>query len=245
MRPVKKLLRSPPVHRLLCRLASSYMRFAAWTTRWEVRNDEPLREILRQGQPVMACLWHGRMMMIAPAWPQGTAIDVLISRHGDGRFISTVIGHIGMGTIEGSTSQGAITALRNIIRALRAGRSVAITPDGPRGPRMRAASGVAMAAAAAKVPVVPVAAAVSRCYVVASWDRFILPLPFARGVVVWGEPILLPPETGQDAIEAGRKRIEEALNRLSAEADRHVGRIPIEPAPLPHKAPGPELEPAP
>lgn len=100
-----------------------------------------------------------------------------------------------------------------------------------------------MAAAAAKVPVVPVAAAVSRCYVVASWDRFILPLPFARGVVVWGEPILLPPETDQDAIEAGRKHIEEALNRLSAEADRRMGHTPIEPAPLPHKAP--ELEPAP
>ncbi|MFO7481324.1 lysophospholipid acyltransferase family protein [Oceanibaculum nanhaiense] len=245
MRPLKKLLRRPPVHRLLCRLASSYMRFAAWTTRWEVLNDGPLQEYLRQGQPFIVCLWHGRMMIVPHAWPPGHAINVLISRHGDGRFISTVIGHIGMGTIEGSTSQGAVSALRAIIRSLRAGRVVAITPDGPRGPRMRAASGVAMAATVAKVPVLPIAAAVSHCRILGSWDRFILPLPFVRGVVVWGEPILLPTETGQDAIEAGRQRIEEALIRLSAEADRRMGHTPIEPAPLPESKPEPEPEPAP
>lgn len=231
MRLVKKLLRSPLAHRFFCRLASSYLRLTAWTTRWETWNIEYPQRFWQEGKPFLGCFWHGRMMLIARQWPDNVPVDVLISRHGDGRFISTVISHLGMGTIEGSTSRGAVTALRGVIRALRSGRIVAITPDGPRGPRMRAAGGLALAAAAAGVAVIPVAAAVNRCLILGSWDRFVLPLPFARGVVVWGEPILLPAEIDHDTIEAGRQRIEDALIRVSAEADRRIGRAPIEPAP--------------
>ena len=139
MRLVKKMLRSAAVRAFLCRLASTYMRFASWTTRWEIVGEEHPRGHWDSGQPFLGCFWHGRMMLVAPTWPREIPVDVLISRHGDGQLISTVIGHLGMGTIEGSTSRGAVTALRGVIRKLRSGRIVAITPDGPRGPRMRAA----------------------------------------------------------------------------------------------------------
>ncbi|MFN3459443.1 MAG: lysophospholipid acyltransferase family protein [Oceanibaculum sp.] len=231
MRLVKKMLRSAAVRAFLCRLASTYMRFASWTTRWEIVGEEHPRGHWDSGQPFLGCFWHGRMMLVAPTWPREIPVDVLISRHGDGQLISTVIGHLGMGTIEGSTSRGAVTALRGVIRKLRSGRIVAITPDGPRGPRMRAAGGLALAAAAARVPVIPVSAAMSRCRILGSWDRFILPLPFGRGVIVWGAPVLLPTETDHDTIEAGRLAIETALNRLSEEADRRMGHSPIQPAP--------------
>lgn len=240
MRLLKKMLRRAEVRAFLCRAASLYMRFASWTTRWEIVGEEHPRRHWDNGQPFLGCFWHGRMMLVAPTWPRQIPVEVLISRHGDGRFISTVISHLGMGTIEGSTSRGAVTALRGVIRTLRSGRIVAITPDGPRGPRMRAAGGLALAAAAARVPVIPVSAAMSRCRILGSWDRFILPLPFGRGVIVWGEPILLSAGTDHDAIEAGRLAIETALNRLSEDADRRMGRPPIEPAP-----PVPVAEPAP
>lgn len=231
MRLLKKMLRSTAVRTLICRLASCYMRFASWTTRWEIVGEEHPRRHWDNGQPFLGCFWHGRMMLVAPTWPREIPVEVLISRHGDGRFISTVISHLGMGTIEGSTSRGAVTALRGVIRTLRSGRIVAITPDGPRGPRMRAAGGLVLAAAVARVPVIPVSAAISHCQVLRSWDRFILPLPFGRGVIVWGEPILLPSSTDHDTLETGRLAIETALNRLSDEADRRMGRRPIEPAP--------------
>jgi len=99
---------------------------------------------------------------------------------------------------------------------------------------------MALAAAVARVPVIPVSAAISHCRILGSWDRFILPLPFGRGVIVWGEPILLSADTDHDTIEAGRLAIEAALNRLSEDADRRMGRPPIEPAP-----PVPVAEPAP
>lgn len=240
MRPLKKVLRRTEIKAFLCRVASLYMRFASWTTRWEIVGAEHPRQHWDSGRPFLGCFWHGRMMLVAPTWPREIPVDVLISRHGDGRFISTVIGHLGMGTIEGSTSRGAVTALRGVIRTLRAGRIVAITPDGPRGPRMRAAGGLVLAAAAARVPVIPVSAAMRHCRILGSWDRFILPLPFGRGVIVWGEPILLPADTDQDAIEAGRLAIEGALNRLSEDADRRMGHVPIAPAP-----PAPDTKTAP
>lgn len=230
MKSIKTLLRNARAHTIICRVAASYMGFVGRTTRWESVNGAVPQKFWDERKPFLGCFWHGRMMVVAPAWPYGRPIKVLISRHGDGRLISAIIRNLGMDSVEGSTSRGGASALLTIIRELKQGNTIAITPDGPRGPRMRAAPGVVMAAARAGVPVVPMAANVRRCIVVKSWDRFILPLPFGRGMFLFGDPIDVSDAIDAPSIERARLRVEESLNLLSADVDRRMGHTPIEPA---------------
>jgi lysophospholipid acyltransferase (LPLAT)-like uncharacterized protein len=118
-----------------------------------------------------------------------------------------------------------------MLKALKAGEVVGITPDGPRGPRMRASDGIVTVARMAGVPVVPVTYAVARRRVLSTWDRFVLPLPFSAGVFAWGPPIEVPRDLDAAGIETVRRRIETELTGLADAADRMCGCPPVEPAP--------------
>jgi hypothetical protein len=108
-----------------------------------------------------------------------------------------VLQHWGLGVLRGSSSSGGDAAFRDLIRVIRAGRSVAITPDGPRGPRERLKPGVLQLARVTGVPIVPLAAAASRAWWFVRWDRFLVPQPFARLHVAYGDPIHVP----RDAVD--------------------------------------------
>jgi lysophospholipid acyltransferase (LPLAT)-like uncharacterized protein len=156
-------------------------------------------------------------------------MNILISRHRDGRVIARALRHFGVGTIEGSTSRGGGRALRNLLRALKEGQYIGVTPDGPRGPRMRASAGVIQVARLADAPILPTSYAASRRRVLGSWDRFVLALPFTRGVIRVGD-LIPPPQSGDDAdIEASRLLLENSLNELTATLDAHFGHAPISP----------------
>jgi hypothetical protein len=157
---------------------------------------------------------------------------MLISGHGDGRAISDVIRYTEIRTVEGSTNQGGSRALRALVQYLQAGEYVGITPDGPNGPAMRATTGVIAIAKLGKAPILPYTYATSRRHILNSWDRFHVPLPFGRGVFIWGEPIQIPAELGEAETETWRALVEDRMNALTAEADRRVGREAIAPGTL-------------
>ena len=157
---------------------------------------------------------------------------MLISQHRDGQLIARTIGHFGFETIVGSSSHGGARALRSMVTALAAGDCVGITPDGPRGPRMRADNGIVTVARLSGVPVIPVAYSINRGQLLDTWDRFLIAWPFSRGVIVWGEPIHLARDADEATAELMRQRIENNLNAITAEADRLCGRRPIEPMPI-------------
>lgn len=234
MKLLKRLGRNGFFVGLASRLIASYIRLVGRTARWQVVGlDTPLRMVER-GEPIIGAFWHGRMMMMPGLWRRyGAKIDVrmLISRHRDGRLIARTIAHLGFATIAGSSSRGGARALREIIEAVEIGASVGITPDGPRGPRMRASAGVASAGRLTGAPVFATSFSASRRRVLKSWDSFVLPMPFARIVVVIKGPILVPKEGGTEALEKARLVIEAALNEATREADRLCGWVPIEPAP--------------
>jgi lysophospholipid acyltransferase (LPLAT)-like uncharacterized protein len=140
------------------------------------------------------------------------------------------VSRLGIKTIVGSTSKGGAKALRAMVRTVKNGDYVGLTPDGPRGPRMRAQEGIVTIARLAKVPIIPIGYASTSCKILGSWDRFIAALPFGRGVFVWGEPIEVPQTSDKLALEKTRLNIEDAINAVSAEADRLSGLDPIEPA---------------
>jgi lysophospholipid acyltransferase (LPLAT)-like uncharacterized protein len=141
-----------------------------------------------------------------------------------------MVSHFSIRTIEGSSSRGGGTALRVILAALQAGESIGITPDGPRGPRMRVSSGIISIARLSGAPILPATFAVTRRKVLGSWDRFVVAWPLTRGVFVWGEPVTVAKDANEAAQETARQELERRLNRVTAEADRMCGHEEIEPA---------------
>ncbi|MBY0431119.1 MAG: lysophospholipid acyltransferase family protein, partial [Rhodospirillales bacterium] len=193
---------------------------------------EAIREAaqLYDGRPVILAFWHGRILMMPYSWQRGVAIHMLISQHRDGQLIARTVGHFGIDTIAGSTSKGGLAALRAMVKALKDGQCVGITPDGPRGPRMRSSAGIVNLARLAQVPIIPVSYSVRRRRVLGSWDRFVLALPFSRGVFMWGRPITVPKDADAATLDALRAEIEARLNALSRAADEATGHGAIAPA---------------
>ena len=228
----KRILKSDGVRSALCWLGAQYIRFAQLTGRWTVVRGDIPRRFWDGGQPFILSFWHGRILMMPHCWNRNIPIHMLISQHRDGQIIAKTVSHFGIRTIAGSTSHGGAAALRAMLKTLKSGGSVGITPDGPRGPRMRAGDGVVGVARLSGVPVVPATFSCTRRKVLGSWDRFVVALPFARGVLVWGEPIVVARDADAAALEAIRQNIEDAMNALAAEADDLCGHTPIDPAPL-------------
>ncbi|HBC07773.1 MAG TPA: hypothetical protein DC046_09365 [Rhodospirillaceae bacterium] len=227
---LKRILKSDGLRRALCWLGSLYIRLVHATGRWQVIGGDAARAHWAAGRPFILCFWHGRILMMPHCWPRDKAIHMLISQHRDGQIIARTVGHFGIKTVAGSSSKGGAQALRAMVKALKAGDCVGITPDGPRGPRMRATDGAVALARLSGAPIIPATFGAARGKVLQSWDRFLVAWPFGRGVIVWGDPIEVPRDADAAQLDAARLRVEGALNAITAEADRLTGRAPVEPA---------------
>jgi hypothetical protein len=226
----KRLLRSTAVRGVLCALAAQYIRLVHATSRWRVERGEIPEAYWQAGKPFILAFWHGRLLMMPYCWPRDMRINLLTSQHVDGQLIAGMARHFGLASVTGSTSRGGSGAVRSTLRALKRGEYVGMTPDGPRGPRMRAASGIIDIARMSGAPIVPAACATSRRRVLGTWDRFIAPLPFSQGVFVWGTPLKVPRDADSAACEAARRTLENEINAVTRGADRLVGQRAIEPA---------------
>ena len=166
-------------------LGAALLRLLAMTWRVRTVNGEPLAEARRSGQQVLFALWHGELLPLL--WHQrGRGVAVMISEHRDGEIIAQIAHSLGYRTVRGSSSRGASRALLGLTRAIDAGNDGAITPDGPRGPARVFAPGAAVAAQRTGALIVPIRANASRAWRLKSWDRFLIPKPFARVTVTMG-----------------------------------------------------------
>jgi lysophospholipid acyltransferase (LPLAT)-like uncharacterized protein len=238
---VKRVLRHEGLRRGLCWLGAQYIRLVHATCRWEVIGGDIPERRWQDGKPFILAFWHGRLLMMPYVWRRDRAIHMLISHHRDGRLIADTVKHFGIETVSGSTNRGGTAALRGMLKALKAGESVGITPDGPRGPRQRVSGGIVDVARLAGVPVIPASYAVQRRRLLGTWDRFVLALPFSKGVFVWGRPIEVPRDASAAALEALREEVELRLNALTAAADARMGHPALEPAPWPQPEPQPAV----
>ena len=230
MKLAKRIFRSRMMQGLLCLLASAYIRFVYLTSSWNVVGGDIPKRFWDEDKKFLLCFWHGRLLMMPYCWDKSKPIHMMISMHKDGRMLSDTVARFGIKTIVGSTSRGGAVALRAMVKTIKAGDYVGLTPDGPRGPRMHAQEGIVTIARLAKVPIIPIGYASSRSKILGSWDSFIAALPFGRGVFIWGEPIEVPHTSDKTVLEETRKKVEDAMNTVSAEADRLCGQPPIEPA---------------
>jgi len=179
------------------------------TWRFRVVNGGPVNE-LRGKRGFIFSLWHGQLLPLLWFHRHEGAL-VLISEHRDGELVARAATSLGYGLIRGSTSRGAGRALIAIGRELLAGHEVAITPDGPKGPARKFAPGTLVAAQRTESFIVPVAAVADRAWHLRSWDRFMIPKPFAQVTVAYGNPAKVRSANPRDAA-AESERFENLMN---------------------------------
>jgi lysophospholipid acyltransferase (LPLAT)-like uncharacterized protein len=167
--------------------------------------------------PNVYIFWHE--YILAPFFSRGHCnIAMLISRHRDAEWLAQAARHMGFETIRGSTQRGGESALREMLRQHRQ-MNLAITPDGPRGPRRWLSPGCIFVAAKQGIPIVPFGIGYDRPWRMHTWDRFALPRPYSRLRVIVGPRLWFPAEMDRDEISLQRERVEGILNRLTCEAE--------------------------
>jgi hypothetical protein len=211
-------MKSKLVISLAASLIAFLMRFLKLTNKWSWLNSERLE--IAKTQPVIFAFWHGRLLMIPPFRPKGAKINVLISHHSDGALIARVQSKFGIGTIRGSTSKdgknkGGLVAIREIMRAIKNNECLAITPDGPRGPARKVSGNIVEIAKKLELPIIPVTYSCTKFWQLKTWDGFVIPKPFGKGVFAIGE--VIPFERAEE--------LEEEMNKLTLEADFAVKNL--------------------
>lgn len=198
------------------------LRLLSMTIRQKVLHADYPQSFWKGGQNIIAAFWHQRLLMM-PFLPHQGKVGMLISQHRDGEFIAQAVRRFNIDSIRGSTTRGGISALRGMIRFYNSGGNLAITPDGPQGPKHIVQPGVIELARQTGAPIVPVTYGASCKKVFKSWDNFILPLPFGRVVYIWGEPILVSPDADKEELEEKRLLLQKRLQEITAQADSFFG----------------------
>jgi len=229
---IKRLLSSGVVRNTLTWIAAQYIKFVWVSGRWRIVGEEVPDGLLKDGQPFIVAFWHGRLIMMAFSWKRCDLVNMLISGHRDGQLVSGMMSHFGSKTVFGSSTRGGAAAFIQLARLLRSGEIVGITPDGPKGPRMRANDGVIALAKVTGAPILPLTFSASLRYALESWDKFVLPFPFGRGVFLWGDPIYVSKNADDMEMSEKRVELEHALLALTQRADWLMNRPDVEPAPL-------------
>jgi lysophospholipid acyltransferase (LPLAT)-like uncharacterized protein len=199
--------------RLLAILGSKIVRLLFLTLRLEFEDRTGFtKNVLRS--PVIMCFWHNRILGITLAfirhYPGKTrkGVNVLTSASRDGEILAQIVGQFGMGAVRGSSSRRGSRALRELVDLAESGCDIAITPDGPRGPRYSFGPGAISLAQLTAAPIAPVHAKFSRCFRMKTWDGFIIPLPFSKVSVTVDNPIHVPRELSNEEFEAVRSGVE-------------------------------------
>lgn len=195
------------------------------TLRWRVRYvNFDLTDLPKHNNYLLA-FWHGRQLLMPWVVIKGIPVlnrncYALISQHTDGRIIARIVSYLRFKSIAGSSSRGGSAALGQLIEVVKQGQSIAVTPDGPRGPRYKAKMGVLKVAQNTGVPILPMAFAAERRWTFSSWDGMILPKPFSRVLAVIGKPFFV---SATDDLQQKAKELAIEISTLTLEADLSLG----------------------
>ncbi|MBI3447955.1 MAG: lysophospholipid acyltransferase family protein [Acidobacteria bacterium] len=204
---------------LVPRAASLAIRGLRATMSLRCSGGEVLESIRAGGRPYIHAFWHGHLLLMPYAYPGGR-IAILISEHRDGEYIARTMARFGHSAIRGSTTSGGAAALRGAVRRAKDGWDIGFTPDGPRGPRHVVQMGVVLTARLSGLPIVPVSFAASGARSLGSWDGFVVPKLFSRGVFVYGSPVPVTASADEDEMRSAASRLQQALVLGTEEAQR-------------------------
>jgi lysophospholipid acyltransferase (LPLAT)-like uncharacterized protein len=168
--------------------------------------------------------WHDRVFLATHFW-QRRRIVVMTSQSFDGEYIARFIQRFGYGAARGSSTRGAVGAVVEMVKLMRAGSPTAFTIDGPKGPRHVAKMGAVLLAKKTGHPILPFTISPARYWAANSWDRFQVPFPFSRALVVIAPPIFVPADAGEEELEARREELQRELDRINERGEEWRAQI--------------------
>ena len=216
----KRILQSTTTQIIVSHLLAWYIRLVMATSDIHKHINPQAAPYIDGKKNGVFLFWHGRMMLLPAFMPANHTMHVLISFHRDGQIIAEVMRRFNMAIVHGSSSRGGTTAVKSLIRHIRNGHNVAITPDGPRGPHEIVKKGALTTARHTDSPLIPVAISSNRHKRMKSWDRFMLAYPFSRIVFCVGAPIHVCKETAQNNQEQLLSRIQHTMDTITQHADQ-------------------------
>ena len=199
-------------------LGAQLIRLIAFTQRSEVLGEDAVQEHWQRGEHVIICAWHDQLLMMVTIY-KGPGAKILISRSRDGELIARTVSYFGQGSVRGSSSRGGREAFREMLKYAELDVDLAVTPDGPKGPRRQIKDGVIQLARISGRPVVPLNYVCGRGHRFRSWDRFLLPYPFARAVYCYGSPQFF---SRDQPLEECRLRLQQVMDENQQRAEAHL-----------------------
>lgn len=201
-------------------LGATLIRLMGWSWRVHWENLDLERQLIAEYGGVIFAFWHSQMLM--PSFThRNRAIRIMISSSKDGELIARTVGNLGFVPVRGSSSRRGMRALIEMIRDGKQGHLLAITPDGPRGPRYQAQTGVVLLGKGSGLPVLSVGIAAKKRRKLNSWDRFCIPNFFTDVVIYYDQPVIVPPDIAPEAQESYRHRIEASMLATQEKAERY------------------------
>ncbi|MET0219535.1 MAG: lysophospholipid acyltransferase family protein [Tardiphaga sp.] len=228
-RLLRNALRSSVVQRAAGFLAAEFLRLV-WKTNTFSFDPVNVYDLVEPQMPVILAFWHGQHFMTPFIRQKDYRGAVLISRHRDGEFNALAAERLGIATVRGSGDhggafhrKGGVGAFKEMVRVLEQGINMALTADVPKRSRV-AGLGIIMLARESGRPIMPFAMATSRYVQLENWDHTTINLPFGRGALVGGEPIVVPADADGAMMETLRLQLETTLNDATRRAYAAVGR---------------------
>ena len=189
-------------------------RLLAATVRFQFTNKSVLDQAYRQHGRVIYALWHNQLFLMPYIYRfliKGPGLAVIVSRSSDGDIIADVLQRYHIDSMRGSSSKHGDTAFREIVQYVTSGRDAAITPDGPRGPAHTIKPGIIKLAQMTGIPIIPISCSYTKCTQLSSWDQFIIPWPFTRGIIHLGQPVYIEKDVPPPVFEQKKQDIKKVL----------------------------------
>ena len=186
-----------------------------FSIRFKCYDEEKKSNIFNNKNQYIFCCWHNRLFLGPHLLPRNRIINALQSSHSDGMITSIAFKYLEMNVILGSSKKGGMQAFRKMIKCIQNGESIAITPDGPKGPKEIVKEGIIKLAQITGVPIVPLVWTTKKFKLINSWDHFVIPFPFSKGVYTFGEPIYIDKKINKKKFEISRLEVENEIKRLT------------------------------
>ena len=211
---------------LISLLGSLYVLFVYKTSTIDLKNRKNIDRLFKKKESFIYAFWHDQLLICPLTWQSEFEIKVLISKHRDGDIIARLISKLGFKAIRGSThksgktkNKGGLTSARQMIKSLKNGISIGISPDGPKGPRHKVSDGILSISRLSNSSILPVGIGFKKKWVLNTWDKFIIPKPFNQITIIWGEP--LPALKNEKNINQIKSKLESTMYSLTKRANRN------------------------
>ena len=224
---IKNFLKNYFIKKFLSLIGALYVYIVYISSQKTFINKDNFNKLILENKSFIYALWHDQLLLSPFTWQTRNRIDILISKHKDGDIIADLIKYHGFNSIRGSTNnpskekeKNTISSIRKIIKTLKANVSIGITPDGPRGPRHKVSEGTINIARISNKKILPMALAYKEQWVLNTWDKFIIPKPFNKICIVWGDPIDI--EIIKIDVPIQQEALEKSLINITEIATNHI-----------------------